>query len=210
MRCLYCFNAIQPVIGWSNVLLPAREVKLCEDCRLGFLEITEGCPGCCNPRYTSTCPDCQNGSSLEQNISFLYYNDFAKDWVARWKYRGDYALVESMSAYLPYFVRGKAVPVPLSEERLLERGFNQSEAIIRILGKQSHDLLGRTHTDKQSKKSKYERQQEPNPFYVKAPVKGDILLVDDIYTTGSTMKKAARVLKDNGAASVKGLTLFRA
>ncbi|SDJ22485.1 ComF family protein [Salimicrobium halophilum] len=209
MRCLYCFDIIQPKTDWTNVLMAERDSHLCVDCQQGFRKIEQGCPKCCNPRYTTTCPDCRKDSSLESNISFLHYNDFAKDWVARWKYRGDYELIKSMHAYLPFFIKGKAVPVPLSEERLEERGFNQAEAILHILGKKPHNLLGRTHAEKQSKKTKREREQEPNPFYVKRPVKGNVLLIDDIYTTGTTMKKAAQILKENGATSVKGLTLFR-
>ncbi|SIS42955.1 ComF family protein [Salimicrobium flavidum] len=208
MKCIYCFQPIHPKTDWSNVLRPAIDSRLCEDCHNGFEKIDQGCPRCCNPRYQKICPDCDRESPLLSNTSFLHYNEFAKEWITRWKYRGDYELLTSMSAFLPTFVRGKGVPVPLSEERLDERGFNQAEAISRLLMKKTHLCFGRTHSEKQSKKTKRERLDAPNPFYATTKVQGHILLIDDIYTTGTTMKQAAAVLKENGATSVRGLTLF--
>ncbi|MFY2155821.1 ComF family protein [Cytobacillus firmus] len=103
------------------------------------------------------------------------------------------------------------VPIPLSPERLYERGFNQSAALIREAGFTPKDLLQRIHSEKQSKKSRLDRIHqnqvfEPLNINIKNKI---ILLVDDIYTTGSTLYHAARVLKNGGAASVFSLTLAR-
>ncbi|ANC70212.1 hypothetical protein AAV35_003210 [Salimicrobium jeotgali] len=208
MKCVYCFQPVHPKTDWRNAFLPGRPSRLCEECMNGFEVITEGCPRCCNPRYSETCPDCRQDSALLSNTSLLFYNDFAKEWMARFKYRGDYELIASMSVFLPYFVRGKAVPVPLSDVRLEERGFNQAEAITELLMKRPRPYLKRSHSEKQAKKSKQERERGANPFLPVQQVRGNLLLIDDIYTTGTTMKQAAAVLKENGADSVRGLTLF--
>lgn len=69
----------------------------------------------------------------------------------------------------------------------------------------------RTHSEKQSKKSRYERIHAQQVFQVcSEEVQGKrILLLDDIYTTGSTLRQAAKVLKSAGAIEVKSLTLAR-
>ena len=78
------------------------------------------------------------------------------------------------------------VPIPLSPERLQERGFNQAEALIVEAGLQSANLLKRTHSEKQSKKSRSDRIHVPQVFSLEpTTLEGKrILLVDDIYTTG--------------------------
>ncbi|MGN7175963.1 ComF family protein [Paenibacillus sp. FSL R5-0490] len=117
------------------------------------------------------------------------------------------------------FIRGKLenmkfdclVPIPLSPERLYERGFNQSAALILEAGFTPAELLQRIHSEKQSKKSRLERihhHQVFEPLNINIENKV-ILLIDDIYTTGSTLYHAAKVLKTGGAASVLSLTLAR-
>ncbi|WP_319805544.1 ComF family protein [Cytobacillus firmus] len=103
------------------------------------------------------------------------------------------------------------VPIPLSPERLYERGFNQSAALIHESGYTAIELLQRVHSEKQSKKSRQERIHHNQVF---KPLNADIenkviLLIDDIYTTGSTLYHAAKVLKASGAASVSSFTLAR-
>ncbi|WP_331435273.1 phosphoribosyltransferase family protein [Bacillus sp. SA1-12] len=74
------------------------------------------------------------------------------------------------------------------------------------------ELLWRTHHEKQSKKSRMERLAAENVFSYASSSKIEdkqILLVDDIYTTGSTLRNAAKLLVDNGAKTVFSLTLIR-
>ncbi|WP_353737005.1 phosphoribosyltransferase family protein [Bacillus sp. CMF12] len=103
------------------------------------------------------------------------------------------------------------VPIPLSSERLYERGFNQSSALIHEAGFTVTELLSRIHSEKQSKKSRQERihlHQVFQPLNVDIEDK-IILLIDDIYTTGSTLYHAAKVLKAGGAESISSITLAR-
>lgn len=153
---------------------------------------------------------------LTKNVSLFYYNKGMKEWLARFKYRGDYHLVHCFAseirAEIQLMAPDRIVPIPLSEERLKERGFNQAKALIEEAGFAAEELLGRIHTEKQSKKSRTERIHLPEVFYMIRPVSlaGEtILLVDDIYTTGSTLRHAAKVLKNYGAQTVLALTLAR-
>jgi len=103
------------------------------------------------------------------------------------------------------------VPIPLSPQRLYERGFNQSAALIHEAGFTVTELLHRIHSEKQSKKSRFDRihfHQVFQPLNLHIENK-KIILIDDIYTTGSTLYHAAKVLKAGGAASVCSLTLAR-
>lgn len=104
------------------------------------------------------------------------------------------------------------VPVPLHVSKLKKRSYNQSEAFARGL---SHgmgipcriDLLERSKfTDTQTKKSRLQRLENiNNAFYAPDPIKvsgRNILLIDDVMTTGSTLEACAHALNDAGAYSI--------
>lgn len=142
------------------------------------------------------------------------YNEFAQEVIARYKYRGDYVLSFAFATFmkkkLSIIPFDSLVPIPLSAERLVDRGFNQSEALIHACGYQPSKLLTRIHTEKQSKKSRSERIHLPQVFQIEEPIPYQkILLIDDIYTTGSTLRHAAKRLKEAGADSVYSLTFAR-
>lgn len=148
-----------------------------------------------------------------------------KEWLARYKYRGHEGLAPVMAAMLAFAyerlvdtmapVTGRAplfhavASVPLSDERERERGFNQAERMARHLsgwyGIPYRPLLRRVrHTEKQSLKSRRSRVTDMRGIFARAtsdfpapfPESSNLLLVDDVYTTGSTMNECARVLAD--------------
>ncbi|MDR7078816.1 ComF family protein [Neobacillus niacini] len=136
--------------------------------------------------------------------------------MATYKFRGDYVLArifaESIKDLLRRLNPDLLVPIPLSNERLYERGFNQAEALVIESGFVPSNLITRIHSEKQSKKSRTERIHIPQVFQIGdyADIRGkEILLVDDIYTTGSTLRHAAKLLKESGAKRVQSLTLAR-
>jgi ComF family protein len=116
---------------------------------------------------------------------------------------------------------GIVLSVPLSKKRRFERGHNQAEIIGRIIGKHSglpfsSFALQRTDSSPMHRVGMDKKAREAtvkNSFVVAAPrlIDGkNVVLVDDVFTSGSTASFCARALKKNGAASVMVITLARA
>lgn len=229
-HCLVCFNEMSLQIGWSTLFSQESTTPICAICEEKFMKITGTLCRTCSrtlsqidPKYIviDQCLDCVKwdkdkkwAGTLEENNSVVTYNDFAQEVIARYKYRGDYILANVfaylMKKKLSTLTFDAIVPIPLSASRLYERGFNQSEAIIVASGYEPTKLLTRIHTEKQSKKSRSERIHLPQVFQVESTISAQhLLLVDDIYTTGSTLRHAAKLLKDAGAISVSSLTFAR-
>ena len=105
------------------------------------------------------------------------------------------------------------VPVPTATSRLRQRGFDHSallaKLIARQLGAQFRPALGRLGQNRQLGTSRAQRLAQPSGHYfIKRPsyVKGrNILLVDDVLTTGGTIIECAKVLRAAGAAHVDAL-----
>jgi len=116
------------------------------------------------------------------------------------------------------------IPIPLHAKRLRQRGYNHSKLLAEGLSKSLNlkliEALQRTRETKSQFGLNLKERKEnlknaftiiPNvPAFAKASAgEANILLVDDILTTGSTLLEAARILKKNGAKKVWGLTLAR-
>jgi ComF family protein len=104
------------------------------------------------------------------------------------------------------------VPVPLHRSRERSRGFNQAELISAGLGHPvaSRLLRRRKDTPSQTGLTRNERKRNlAGAFEVRGIVTGTVVVVDDVYTTGSTMNEIARTLKRAGAERVEVLTVAR-
>ena len=109
------------------------------------------------------------------------------------------------------------IPVPVSADRLAERGFNQVELLFGDWSRQqgleweAGTLLRRRPTTPQWELDRTQRRENiKGAFFVNAPATvqdRSILLVDDIVTTGRTLEECATVLHQAGAASVRALAL---
>ncbi|MED1862435.1 ComF family protein [Fictibacillus nanhaiensis] len=233
--CLYCHESYSEAWSWEALIGLKQSPLLCQDCEGRLVRINgEICRICGRDfsvfpeqyRQGDSCFDCirweenedWNGI-LQQNRSLYVYNDYMKEIIAKLKYRGDAEIVKAfypvMSSEFKRISRNTIfVPIPLSEERHYERGFNQSELLAEGLNKSVENLLKRkTHEEKQSKKTREERlSQKENPFEVVDSNKvkeQKVILVDDVYTTGSTLRYAAKVLIEVGAKEVSSITLAR-
>lgn len=113
------------------------------------------------------------------------------------------------------------IPIPLSRERKLERGFNQAEIIAQRVAKiidkpvDSHSLERNLHTHihRMGMDQKARELSVKNAFSITRPklIAGkNILLVDDVLTSGATASFCAKALKKNGASEVIVFTLARA
>jgi ComF family protein len=111
------------------------------------------------------------------------------------------------------------IPIPLDKKKLKSRGYNQAEELAKELSKIlkvpviSNNLIKTRVTLPQVELSAEKRGQNlKNAFLVKSPeqIKGKkIFLVDDVYTTGSTMEECSRVLRDAAAKQVWGIVIAR-
>ncbi|UOE93812.1 ComF family protein [Alkalihalobacillus sp. LMS39] len=233
--CLYCDTPFMEQVSWSTFCGVGEEEQLCSACRSKLNKISgEICTVCgrmlltLDERYYNNhiCNDCTRWNEnkmwngvFQKNRSLYEYNEFLKEVIARFKYRGDVVLAtlfhqEIQKMYDKHFPAHIVTYIPLSQERLWERGFNQAEEVARVLPK-CHSLLVRLiDEEKQSKKSRNERLAKTTPFTIKKGVEtfirnADIIIVDDIYTTGSTVRQAGKVLKQVGANSISSLTIAR-
>jgi ComF family protein len=112
------------------------------------------------------------------------------------------------------------VPIPLHRKKLRERGFNQAELIAKVVAKHlqvrlTKDNLKRTKaTITQTSLDREERRRNlRKAFTVKNRDEfqaKNVLLVDDVYTTGTTIKEAAKVLKEARVKDVYVFALARA
>ena len=111
------------------------------------------------------------------------------------------------------------LPVPLATERLRERGFNQSALLAKYLapGRVSHQTLWRLrHTapqaglDRALRLRNLQHSMAVNPSMSQAIRGSHVLLIDDVMTTGSTLKACTEALLEAGAKEVNCLVFARA
>ncbi|WP_423416632.1 ComF family protein [Fictibacillus nanhaiensis] len=233
--CLYCHQSYSEAWSWEALIGLKASPLLCQDCDGKLIRIKgEICRICGRDfsvfpeqyRQDDCCFDCIRWEEsdiwtgvLQQNRSLYVYNDYMKEMIAKLKYRGDAEIVKAFYPVLSSEFKKIShdaiiVPIPLSDERHYERGFNQAELLARGIQKPVEQLLKRkTHEEKQSKKTREERlSQKKNPFEVIDSVKvkdQKVILVDDVYTTGSTLRYAVKVLIEGGAKEVSSITLAR-
>lgn len=199
---------------------------LCQTCLDGVNWITSSCCRICG--RSGQCQDCIDGRTRKflYNRSAAVYDGTVREMIHQFKYRGQRHIGELLAdimllAFEQYYNQSAIdllVPVPLHDERLAERGFNQSLNLCRRIADKKHipiaDVLVRTHaTRKQSKKAKWERTRSMRGVFQCAKqdaVQGKrVLLVDDVYTTGATADACAAALRSAEAAAVYVLTMAR-
>lgn len=212
-RCPVCQEVVEDrgerACSICRTRLPYIRGPVCLKCgKPLLLEEQEYCQDCGRKRRWSDCG----------RAPFLYDKVMRKS-IAGYKYGGrrEYAAfyAEEILRKCAGEMRGWKgevfVPIPLHSSRRRKRGFNQAELLAKELSKRSGiptdaGLLKRVKkTHAQKELNDQERLTNlKNAFSVrkgKVPYK-NIILVDDIYTTGSTMDTAAKVLKEHGAQKV--------
>ena len=193
----------------------------CDICRTRLIRVRDPfCQKCGKPLRVEEeeyCADCSRKRHFyDKGRAAFAYDQWMRESIAKYKYGGrreyaEFYAEEILLACVREIVRWKAevlIPIPLHPSRRRKRGYNQAELLAAKLSEKSgipmdaDYLLRSKKTRAQKELSDRERLENlKNAFSVrkkKVPYQR-IILVDDIYTTGSTMDEAARILKENGA-----------
>lgn len=206
--------------------IPDREgdALICSLCRVRWRSIPfPVCQRCGQPglrdRECRLCAGWPEG--LSRARSAVWLEDSARDAVHRLKYEGWTRAAEAMAQVMrslePLTGGVSLIPVPLGRRRLRERGYNQSEGIAAALGACTGlslrtDLLHRVReTRTQTALTPEARHANVAGAFHAGPVKGlELVLVDDVFTTGATLAAAGAALARAGAARVEAVTFARA
>ncbi len=217
-----------PICG--DIVMPKGE-KACPECRM-LVKYAVGpcCLKCGKPLSAANaeeeyCRDCFSKKHFfDAGKAVFVYDEIMKKSIAQFKYnhRCEYAkfYAEEMIRFLSKDIeRWKAdamIPIPLHKSRKKWRGFNQSELIAKELEKELSipvctDLIIRHKKTKAQKQlNSQERQNNLKKAFkiVQNDVKlSTVILIDDIYTTGSTIDAVSSLLKQAGVEKIYFITI---
>ena len=193
----------------------------CDICRTRLVHVRNPfCQKCGKPLNAEDqeyCADCRRKKHFyDKGRAAFVYEEWMRGSIAKYKYSGrreyaEFYAEEILLACAREIRSWKAdvlIPIPLHASRRRKRGYNQAELLAAKLSLKSGIPMDTGYL-KRTKKTRAQKElsdrdrlenlknafsvQKKKSFYKR------IILVDDIYTTGSTMDEAARILKENGA-----------
>lgn len=213
--------------GCGTIL--GEDGDFCRDCWSGLnLLPSTGCVLCNTPMDLpgAICGPCLETPPRHDGVlAAVEYGEVARTLALKLKYgrrQGVAAIMASaMFRHAAGYPEALLVPVPLHRWRLWQRGFNQSLLISREISRRTgqeimpEGIVRVRKTSPLGGLSRSERAREIKgaftcPEAIRPRIQGrDVLLVDDVYTTGATANASAAVLKRAGAASVRILAWAR-
>lgn len=220
-RCPVCHDIVRP-----------KGALVCSPCAGKIRPIQEPrCKKCGKPvekEELEYCADCARREHIFEEAAGIFpYDKTLRESLLKCKYGGrreylDY-YGQMMARYgRPFVERWQpqaAAPIPLHKTQMRQRGFNQSAKLAHALGEALglpvyEHMIEKTRKTRSQKKLD-ERERRRNLFGVFSPGKDfcplpSVLLVDDVYTTGSTVDEAAKCLKKAGVGKIYVLTLCSA
>lgn len=172
------------------------------------------------------CTHCQElDHPYQEMLSYAVYAGSLRSGIHAMKYQNNIWLGEIFSRFLIQLVNDKhwtidfVMPIPLSEERLQERGYNQAALLSRPLAKHygwKHDqrsLVRVKENHSQVALTREQRFDNVRSAFLAEPCKQShpsVLLVDDVFTTGATISEASKALKTSGYGNIYAVTLAKA
>jgi len=199
---------------------------LCEDC-LSLIEINPFRQCLCEKmEKRDKCDNCKNKYLDKIFSAASFQNKILKEAIHKFKYGYIKDLSQPLSILMLthlQIIEAKIdksfviIPVPMTDKKKRRRGFNQAEEMGKIISEATsipllaNVLIKTKETLPQMELKKEERIENiKNCFEIKKNIKDNVvLLIDDVYTTGSTMDECARILKQSGTKEVWGLTVAR-
>ena len=199
----------------------------CQECIQGIETISgQLCMSCGLPLHVGNmCISCRAGNLPFQVRSYAWYEEPLRRVLVQLKYRPDKRLSDWLADQLVDMVKREAwpkmtvIPVPLSREKYNRRGYNQVDLVASIVARklelpyQSNALRRIKDTQSQVGLSPEARRQNVQGAFVaeyrKTPT-DCFLLVDDLFTTGSTLLACAHTLIGAGAKDIYAITIARA
>jgi len=206
---------------------------ICKNCRKLFKRTLPECYICrkISPQYL-THNLCKREISLDSVIVLWEYNELSSSILKKYKYGGVYDVqitlseivrerISELKNILTIRENSLVCPVPISRGRLMERGFNQTEKFGKIVAQElkclfTNDFIAKKDSDNthQSLLDREERISHKGDFYIRNNYLfkslTEIIIVDDVITTGSTLEQIARCIKkENKNILVKSICLFR-
>ena len=149
-------------------------------------------------------------------LTLYEYDVLMKDLIYKFKGCYDFELhsvfLETFKNELSILFRGyKMAPAPSFHEDDRKRGYNHIVEIFKSIKLEMVDIFEKTEKFKQADQRFRDRKKIKNYIKIKenAVIPDKILLVDDIYTTGSTMKSMISLLKERGIKDIKVLILCK-
>ena len=201
-----------------------KALQICDCCNQDALQkrITFGqCSRCGSFGVTGNgCHTCENWPSYyKKNVSLWPYQERYKDVIRAFKFQNMPWLAEPVAhALLPYLPQqyDLLMPVPLHRKRLQERGYNQSELLVRALSQHSNipwqygleRIINTPHQTGLNRTKRLENLHHAFTIVPKADFVGKkIILIDDVCTTGTTLLSCANLLYQYGATEIVSCTL---
>ncbi len=218
-RCLLC--------GTELAFRSGRGEPLCLDCRDQLAPLAEGrrCAVCSLPLLSEKrlCTRCRKRRyEFEANFSLFEYRDEIRELLYQYKFRNRLRLAGVLAEFYARalrrsFPQAELVPAPANPQAVRRRGWDPVERICRVLecryGFASRRALVRRAGPPQKLLGYEERlrnlrgsmrlRRRPGL----GPGPGELVIIDDVFTTGATASECARLLRLAGASRVRVLTL---
>jgi len=209
-------------------------IHICESCNEGADRIEPPrCERCSQPfdgaiTGSFECSNCSERSfHFDCAVAPYRSKGVVREFIHRFKYNGHLELRHPLTDWATQALEDERiaghpfdafVPVPLHWWRRARRGFNQADELASLLAPRAKVPVLRAlkrirYTTTQTAFDRRERMENlRGAFIVRHPpavLSRHLILVDDVFTTGSTVDECARVLREAGAASVRALTVAR-
>lgn len=223
VRCPICEGIVSP-----------KDRRICQSCEKQLQFISEPrCKKCSKPieqEQKEYCSDCERKDyHFDYGYSLWLYDTHMKKSISNFKYRHkkEYAkfyiqeIIRNYGEKIKSLSPDVVVPIPIHKSKYRERGYNQAEILAKGIGKELDILVlpnllirnKKTLPQKQlSDKERLRNLQEAFRYNEELADEfsgrlNKVLLVDDIYTTGSTIEACTNILKHYGINNVYFITL---